>query len=280
VPTSWTTASARTGLVPSAEELSPERLAGERGVLRLPSDERSGSDTLVCDFDGKTDGDLAAIHTPQELTNTLATHAQEWDTGATAGQASVSGPLSSSCPPNTADKLRSGARVYPGRRGHEAAPSCWQRCRRKLRQLHPLVGLLHPQGPGCSGRRSQWPGGDCRPTADAEPGSTSTPWLDSGLQGSAPHNDDESGVRAAEGHVATTGTTCESLAHHGTAAAERVCRASVQPCWQHRPHDSAPRLRHEADTLEYVVTLDSRATARPGRRILSRLPLMSVQHRG
>ncbi len=42
-------------------------------------------------------------------------------------------------PPNTGDKLRSGARVRPRRRGHEAACPCWQRCRRKLRQLHPLV---------------------------------------------------------------------------------------------------------------------------------------------
>ena len=42
-------------------------------------------------------------------------------------------------PPNTADKLRSGARVRPGRRGHEAACPSWQPCRRKLRQLHPLV---------------------------------------------------------------------------------------------------------------------------------------------
>jgi len=41
---------------------------------------------------------------------------------------------------NTADKLRSGARVRPGRRGHEAAPPHWPRCRRKLRLLHPLLG--------------------------------------------------------------------------------------------------------------------------------------------
>ena len=41
--------------------------------------------------------------------------------------------------PNTADKLRSGARVRPGRRGHEPAPPSAERCRRKLRQLHPLV---------------------------------------------------------------------------------------------------------------------------------------------
>ena len=40
---------------------------------------------------------------------------------------------------NTADKLRSGARVRPGRRGHEPAPPSAERCRRKLRQLHPLV---------------------------------------------------------------------------------------------------------------------------------------------
>ena len=40
---------------------------------------------------------------------------------------------------NTGDKLRSGARVLPRRRGHEAACPCWQPCRRKLRQLHPLV---------------------------------------------------------------------------------------------------------------------------------------------
>jgi hypothetical protein len=42
-------------------------------------------------------------------------------------------------PPNTGDKLRSGARVRPSRRGHEAACPSWQPCRRKLRQLHPLV---------------------------------------------------------------------------------------------------------------------------------------------
>ena len=41
--------------------------------------------------------------------------------------------------PNTGDKLRSGARVRLGRRGHEAACPFWQPCRRKLRQLHPLV---------------------------------------------------------------------------------------------------------------------------------------------
>ncbi len=45
-------------------------------------------------------------------------------------------------PPNTGDKLRSGARVRPGRRGHEAACPFWQPCRRKLRQLHPLVRRL------------------------------------------------------------------------------------------------------------------------------------------
>jgi ribosomal protein L34 len=38
--------------------------------------------------------------------------------------------------PNTGDKLRSGARVQPSRRGHEAACPCWQPCRRKPRQLH------------------------------------------------------------------------------------------------------------------------------------------------
>ena len=43
------------------------------------------------------------------------------------------------CPPNTADKLRSGARVHPSRRGHEPAPPSAERCRRKLRLLHPLV---------------------------------------------------------------------------------------------------------------------------------------------
>ena len=42
-------------------------------------------------------------------------------------------------PPNTGDKLRSGARVRTGRRGHEASCPSWQPCRRKLRQLHPLV---------------------------------------------------------------------------------------------------------------------------------------------
>ena len=48
-------------------------------------------------------------------------------------------------PPNTGDKLRSGARVRPRRRGHSAAPPAERRlrregwCRRKLRQLHPLV---------------------------------------------------------------------------------------------------------------------------------------------
>ena len=46
---------------------------------------------------------------------------------------------------NTGDKLRSGARVRTRRRGHEAAPPAERRlrregwCRRKLRQLHPLV---------------------------------------------------------------------------------------------------------------------------------------------
>ena len=49
-------------------------------------------------------------------------------------------PLGHLCPPNTADKLRSGARVQPSRRGHEPAPPSAERCRRKLRQLHPLVG--------------------------------------------------------------------------------------------------------------------------------------------
>src|SRR5512143_911348 len=48
-------------------------------------------------------------------------------------------------PPNTGDKLRSGARVRTRRRGHSAAPPAERRlrregwCRRKLRQLHPLV---------------------------------------------------------------------------------------------------------------------------------------------
>ena len=42
-------------------------------------------------------------------------------------------------PSNTGDKLRSGARVHVGRRGHEAACPGRQPCRRKLRQLHPLV---------------------------------------------------------------------------------------------------------------------------------------------
>ena len=43
-------------------------------------------------------------------------------------------------PDNTGDKLRSGARVRAAdRRGHEAACPFWQPCRRKLRQLHPLV---------------------------------------------------------------------------------------------------------------------------------------------
>ena len=60
------------------------------------------------------------------------------------------------CPPNTGDKLRSGARVHAvNRRGHEAAPPAERRlrregwCRRKLRQLHPLVGP-----PAALGRRS------------------------------------------------------------------------------------------------------------------------------
>ena len=45
-------------------------------------------------------------------------------------------------PSNTGDKLRSGARVHAvSRRGHEAACPFWQPCRRKLRQLHPLVRL-------------------------------------------------------------------------------------------------------------------------------------------
>ena len=47
--------------------------------------------------------------------------------------------LVASGPPNTGDKLRSGARVQPRRRGHEAALLAVERCRRKLRQLHPLV---------------------------------------------------------------------------------------------------------------------------------------------
>jgi putative transcriptional regulator len=47
--------------------------------------------------------------------------------------------------PNPGDKLRSGARVHFGRRGHSATPPAERRlrregwCRRKLRQLHPLV---------------------------------------------------------------------------------------------------------------------------------------------
>ena len=54
-------------------------------------------------------------------------------------------------PSNTAHKLRSGARVSPGQRGHEAACPFWPPCRRKLRQLHALVRwrkhlLLH----GCT----------------------------------------------------------------------------------------------------------------------------------
>ena len=50
---------------------------------------------------------------------------------------------------NTGDKLRSGARVLPRRRGHSAAPPAERRlrregwCRRKLRQLHPLVLPRH-----------------------------------------------------------------------------------------------------------------------------------------
>ena len=63
-------------------------------------------------------------------------------------------PEERQCPPNTADKLRSGARVQPGRRGHEPAPSSAERCRRKLRQFHPLVrrrphdaATLHPNPP-------------------------------------------------------------------------------------------------------------------------------------
>ena len=52
------------------------------------------------------------------------------------------------CPSNTGDKLRSGARVHSVRRGHSAAPPAERRlrregwCRRKLRQLHPLVRRL------------------------------------------------------------------------------------------------------------------------------------------
>ena len=67
-------------------------------------------------------------------------------------------------PPNTGDKLRSGARVHAvDRRGHEAACPCWQPCRRKLRQLHPLVRRRASiasarSGPGesvaCPGSRS------------------------------------------------------------------------------------------------------------------------------
>ena len=58
-------------------------------------------------------------------------------------------PLRHALPPqesNTGDKLRSGARVHAvSRRGHSAAPPAERRlrregwCRRKLRQLHPLV---------------------------------------------------------------------------------------------------------------------------------------------
>jgi hypothetical protein len=61
-------------------------------------------------------------------------------------------------PPNTGDKLRSGARVHPRRRGHEAAPPAERRlrregwCRRKLRQLHPLVRWRRSPSP----RRSAW----------------------------------------------------------------------------------------------------------------------------
>ncbi len=54
--------------------------------------------------------------------------------------------FASSRPSNTGDKLRSGARVHAvNRRGHEAAPPYEPSlptvigCRRKLRQLHPLV---------------------------------------------------------------------------------------------------------------------------------------------
>src|SRR5438445_2817210 len=42
--------------------------------------------------------------------------------------------------PNTGDRLRSGARVRSGRRGHEAACPFRQPCRRELRQLIPLFG--------------------------------------------------------------------------------------------------------------------------------------------
>ena len=56
---------------------------------------------------------------------------------------------------NTGDKLRSGARVHAvSRRGHSAAPPAERRlrregwCRRKLRQLHPLVRPHRdPSGP-------------------------------------------------------------------------------------------------------------------------------------
>jgi hypothetical protein len=47
-------------------------------------------------------------------------------------------------PSNTADKLRSGARVHARRRGHEAALPSSPRCRRELRQLHPLVRRSRP----------------------------------------------------------------------------------------------------------------------------------------
>jgi len=53
------------------------------------------------------------------------------------------------CPsrPNTGDRLRSGARVLPRRRGHEAACPIRQPCRRKLRQLHPFVRLRRDSSP-------------------------------------------------------------------------------------------------------------------------------------
>ena len=73
-------------------------------------------------------------------------HACRRDFRRYAGALAVAVMRSSTGPSNTGDKLRSGARVHAAnRRGHSAAPPAERRlrregwCRRKLRQLHPLV---------------------------------------------------------------------------------------------------------------------------------------------
>jgi hypothetical protein len=89
-------------------------------------------------------------HTPLMLTqqHRAATLARGMEHRAS----SVAVVLAPPRPQNTGDKLRSGARVRPGRRGHSAAPPAERRlrregwCRRKPRQLHPLVRLPRRAG--------------------------------------------------------------------------------------------------------------------------------------